>query len=149
MLFVFGFVLAMFGFALLVFGDGPWIGGKRIPSRAARWTGVIWLSYFPVVFGVRYALAELELLDAVDPTLVYGVLAGLCLIVGLAIITRATRRLPVRRNTATSAFTERPHIGGAPASSPFPERPFSGSAGAAKKRAPRTAQPEKNPFDFS
>jgi hypothetical protein len=152
MLFVFGFVLAMFGFALLMFGGGPWLGGKRIPPRAARWTGAVWLSYFPLVFILRYALDRLELLEMVHPTLVYAVLAALCLVLGLVIITRATGRLPARQtpaSTQTATQRRQPILDPPTAGVPSPQTSYPATPAVRKKNSPRPGSPEKNPFDFS
>src|SRR5690348_9120472 len=77
-LIIVGFAMATLGVALLVLGEVPFVGGKRIPARRARLTGLALVSFLPLALGITQLLHVLFGRDTINGLVVTWTIFACC-----------------------------------------------------------------------
>jgi hypothetical protein len=152
-----GFAMMTLGVALLFLGEVPFVSGKRIPARRARWIGGIFVAFLPLALAVRQLSNLVFGSDAVQgPVVIGGILVAVLWAV-FAILFRVMvpKREPRQPRAASSTF-EKPNpfdaapTGEAEQALPWTEPQIENKSGG--KAAGKSGKPKagsKDPFDFS
>lgn len=150
MVFLFGFLLTMGGLGLLIAGELPWLGGKKIPARTGRLVGAILIMFFPLVLLVRFVVLKFEADYDIDAGACYWSVAALCVLVATIMLIRglpSSARMAARSGPAvpfegTETPWEQPPAGDT-------LRPPAPGETTGRRRKPKPAPKQHNPFDFS
>ncbi len=153
MLFLLGFLLFMLGFAMVVLGQVRLTETWVLSRKVSRVTGSIFLSFFPLVFAVRFGLYVLEWEEILSPTLINWLMFVLVLMAGGGYVWWASR-VPKPPGPRLAPGASEKNLFSEPA-----KEPASASPPAAPenlqwlpppvKPLPRSGRREQNPFDFS
>jgi hypothetical protein len=150
MLFILGFILLLIGFAMVVVGPIPFSKNWTLSGGLSRTAGLFFLSFFPLFFGVKYAIQDLGWEEGWEREAINWGTFAFCALSGCFLIFyvgRPAKARRARRPASVSAENPLAAMEEPPAKPSAAEKPRGRAPSPpAKKRAP---QPEQNPFDFS
>jgi hypothetical protein len=145
MLFLMGFAMLTAGVALLIGGDIQFKSGRRLAKPVSRKVGILFVSFFPLVFVTNAALRLLDPEEAVPTAILNWPIALFCLGLGLVWLRRGLQESLPRVVQVTPVPPQAPIKPPPPAHDVAPLPEFDGPA-----TKPRPSAPRRNdPFDFS